>query len=350
MTWKNNPLTGFSNTRPVIFFVAATYLWTWAFWVSALHLFTEPQGLKLALFLIGGFGPALAGVLTLRLRTGDRDTGAMKPAGFLVGAALASAALLMFRFDIFGVSSTSLSGILEFPADSPLYVFGLMGVVVMASGFVFASIQSRDPRLRTYFACLMPDRRALALAIPVLLFFPVLLISSNALADLLGMSYDQPKYLARPMSLWLPLMFVKLFTVAMLTGGNEEHGWRGVMLPLMQKTMSPLVATLIIVVVWESWHLPLVFAGIYGEGSPMAILGIRILGMIPFAFLLTIIYNGSRGSIFLCIVFHACINSQINLFGGSLLANAIGLVLVIVLIVVYRMWWRNSGYLPVRQQ
>jgi membrane protease YdiL (CAAX protease family) len=350
MNWKNNPLTAIANTRPVIFYVTATYLWTWTFWISALYVFTEPQGLRLALFLTGGFGPALAGVLTIRLRAGNRDAGAMKLAGFLVGAALAIAALLMFRFDVFGVASATPSGLLEFPAGSPIYVFGIMGVLVMASGFVFSSIQSRDPRLRSYFSGLVPDRKTLALAIPVLLFFPVLLVSSNLLADMLGMSYDQPRYLAEPMSIWLPLMFVKLFTVAMLTGGNEEHGWRGVMLPLMQKTMSPLVATLIIVVIWEFWHLPLVFAGIYGEGSPWAILGVRILGMIPFAFLLTAIYNGSRGSIFLCIVFHACINSQINLFGGSMMANAVGLVLVIALIVVYRMWRRDSGYSPVAQQ
>lgn len=346
MSWKDNPLSDFVNARPIVFFIIATYLWTWAFWLSALYLVTGPQGLKLALFLIGGFGPALTGILTLRLRGGARDTGAMKPIGFVVGATLVVAALLMFSFDLSGVASTSLTGLLEFPTDSPMYVFGLMGLVVMASGFVFASIQSRDPRLRSYFAGLVPDRRTLALAIPVFLFFPVLLISSNAIADMLGMTYDQPKYLQQAMGLWLPLMFVKLFTVAMLTGGNEEHGWRGVMLPLMQKTMSPLVATLVIVVVWESWHLPLVFAGIYGDGSPMVILGVRILAMIPFAFLLTAIYNGTGGSIFLCILFHACMNSQINLFGGSLLANAVGLILVIVLIVTYRMWRSHSGHVP----
>ncbi len=193
---------------------------------------------------------------------------------------------------------------------------------------------------------LVPDRKTLALAIPVLLFFPVLLISSNGIADLLGMTYSQPKYLQQSISIWLPLMFVKLFTVAMLTGGNEEHGWRGVMLPLIQKTMSPLVASLIIVVVWEAWHLPLVFSGIYGDGNPMVILGVRILGMIPFAFLLTAIYNGTSGSIFLCILFHACINSQINVFGGSELANVVGLILVIGIIVVYRMWRKHSGHLP----
>ncbi len=346
MRWKDNPLAAFANARPVVFFIIAAYLWTWTFWISTLHIITRPQGLRLALFLIGGFGPALAGVLTLRLRGGARDSGAMKPVGFIVGAALVIAALLMFSFDLSGVASSSLNGLLEFPADSPMYVFGLMGLVVMASGFVFASIQSRDPGLRSYFVGLLPDRRALALAIPVLLFFPVLLNSSNAIADMLGMTYDQPQYLQQSMSLWLPLMFVKLFTVAMLTGGNEEHGWRGVMLPLMQKTMSPLLATLVIVVVWESWHLPLVFAGIYGEGSPMIILGTRILAMIPFAFLLTAIYNGTSGSIFLCILFHACINSQINVFGGSLLANAVGLILVIVLILVYRMWRHHSGYVP----
>lgn len=346
MTLTNSRLSGFASAHPVIFFITGTYLWTWGFWIPALHLIESPQGLKLALFLIGGFGPALAGVLTLRLSTGPREDGAMRYSGFLIGAVLAGAAVAIYRADLLGVAAASASGILVFPNDSPLYVYGLMGVVVALSGFVFASPQSRNVPLRNHFAGLVPDKRTLILAVPVLLFFPVLLVSSNALADVLGMSYEQPQYLRQAVSLWLPLMFVKMFTVAMLTGGNEEHGWRGVLLPLMQRSRSPLVATLIIVMVWELWHLPLVLTGVYGDGHPMIILAMRFLSTGLVAFLLTTIYNGTRGSIFLCILFHACLNSQINLFQGSVLGSVVGLLLVILLIFIHRMWRQGSGHLP----
>lgn len=346
MTWKDNPLTSFANARPVIFFITATYLWTWAFWISTQTLIAGPQGLTTALNIIGSFGPALAGILTLRLWAGVRDAGAMKRAGFLVGAALALAAILVFRFNLAGATPEQL----EIPADSPAYVYVLLGAVVAISGFVFASIQSRDPHLRDWFAGLVPNRRTLALAIPILLILPVLLISSNAVADMLGMSYDQPRYLREPMSLWLSFMFVKMFTVAILTGGNEEHGWRAVLLPQLQKTMSPLFASLIIIFAWELWHLPFIFGSFYGYEEPWIALGFRFANMIFFAFLLTAIYNRSRGSIFLCILFHACMNSQIGLFAGSRMANIIGIILVIALILVYRMWRRNSGYVPEPQQ
>jgi membrane protease YdiL (CAAX protease family) len=178
------------------------------------------------------------------------------------------------------------------------------------------------------------------------LFFPALLISSNYLADLLDMDYPQPSYLQDPMSIWLPLMFVKMFTVAILTGGNEEHGWRGVLQPLLQRSMSPLLVALIIGVIWELWHLPLVVGGIYGEGNAALIVIGRMLAIVPMAFLLATIYNSTRGSIFLCVLCHACMNSQFALFGGSELANLVGILVVIALIVGLRMWRRGSGFVP----
>ena len=350
MTEKTNILASLARTRPAVFMIVTTYVWTWSFWFSSLNLASDIQGLRLALFLLGGFGPAIGGVLTLRLRPGDRKPKSSSIGSFLIGAGLAFVALAMFRFNVLGVTGANgptVKEILNFPADTPIYVYALMSLVVLVSGFVFASIQSSNQRLSSYFAGLVPDRKALALAIPVILFFPILLISSNFLADLLGMEYPQPKYLQDPMSIWLPLMFVKMFTVAILTGGNEEHGWRGVLQPLMQRSMSPLVAALIIGVVWELWHLPLVLGGIYGEGNAALIIVGRILAVVPMAFLLAMLYNGTRGSIFLCVLCHACMNSQFNLFGGSQLANLLGILIVIALIVVLRMWRQSSGYLPV---
>jgi membrane protease YdiL (CAAX protease family) len=180
----------------------------------------------------------------------------------------------------------------------------------------------------------------------VLLFFPVLLITGNAIARLLGNDFPEPLYLQMPVSAWLPVMAIKLFTVAILTGGNEEHGWRGVLQPLLQKTTNPLVATLIIGVIWELWHLPLVLNGVYGEGDPAVIVVSRMLSVVPIAFLLAVIYNGSRGSIFLCVLSHACMNSQMGYFGGSQLSHLIGVLIIIVAIVMLRFWRRDAAYVP----
>jgi len=141
-------------------------------------------------------------------------------------------------------------------------------------------------------------------------------------------------------------MFVKLLTVAMLTGGNEEHGWRGVLLPLMQKSWSPLVATLVIALVWEPWHLPLVLDGVYGEENFALLLGVRLVAILPIAFIMTMLYNISRGSIFLCVLMHACFNTQIKLFIGSELMGLAMILIVIVLLVILKMWRRGSGYTP----
>jgi membrane protease YdiL (CAAX protease family) len=350
VTRKTKILASIAQEQPAVFMVLVTYVWTWSFWFTSLNLVTDPQGLKLTLFLLGGFGPAIGGVLTLRLQSGEREVRKIAMGGFLVGAGLALMALAMFRFDVLGVTSPKNGpgalGILRFPADSPIYVYVLMSLVVLVSGFVFSSIQSSNKRLRSYFAGLLPDGKALLLAIPVILFFPALLISSNYLADLLDMDYPQPSYLQDPMSIWLPLMFVKMFTVAILTGGNEEHGWRGVLQPLLQRSMSPLLVALIIGVIWELWHLPLVVGGIYGEGNAALIVIGRMLAIVPMAFLLATIYNSTRGSIFLCVLCHACMNSQFALFGGSELANLVGILVVIALIVGLRMWRRGSGFVP----
>lgn len=343
MSQRTKIFASFAQKQPAIFMVMVTYFWTWSFWFTSLNLVTDPQGLKLALFLLGGFGPAMGGVLTLRLQSGERQVRKTAMGGFLVGAGLALTALALFRFDVLGATS---HGILSFPADSPIYVYALMSLVVLASGFVFSSIQSSNKHLRSYFAGLVPDGRALALAIPVILFFPALYIGSNFLADLLGMDYPQPKYLQDPVSIWLPLMFVKIFTVAMLTGGNEEHGWRGVLQPLLQRSMSPLVVALIIGVIWELWHLPVVLGGLYGEGNAALIVIGRMLSAIPMAFLLATIYNNTRGSIFLCVLCHACLNAQLGLFGGSPLVILVGILIVIGLIVALRMWRRGSGFVP----
>lgn len=324
---------------PVTFFVVLAYAWTWAFWGPAQFFLTGPQGLKLALLLTGGFGPAVAGLLLIRLQTVERDSGPVRWSGFLLGTLLGLIAIALFRImDGFGIPD------LELPEDSPGFVYASLALPVLLLGWVFSSVQSRSPRLRASFRGLVPNRQALTLILPVLLFLPVVLIIGNLLADMMEMTYDAPLYTTMSLSVMLPFLMAKMFTAAMMTGGNEEYGWRAVLLPLLQRSMNPLVATLFIIIVWELWHLPLILGGFYGDGNAIIITLLRFSTMLPLAFVLTALYNASHGSIFLCVLFHACWNSEIMMFGGSRLAQMVGMVAVVAIVIYTRMWRRDFAH------
>lgn len=344
----HNRLKTLAGNHPALLFIVVTYFWSWAFWIPIL-LDDLPPGLPLALTLLGVFGPAVAGSMLLRLRENSLSTKPVFGAGFITGAMLAIAALVTFQLNLFGVTDTAPKDDLTFPLHSPWYVYALMGLVVFTSGFVFSNVQNSAPSIRVFYKGLVPNRRTLLLALPLLLFLPTILFGANMLAGVLGLPYEQPEHLALPVTDWLPLMFVKLFTVAILTGGNEEHGWRGVLLPILQRRWSPFMATFIIALVWEPWHLPLTIDVLQGNPNMIPVLIGRLIFILPIAFLMTLLYNASHGSIFLCILLHACFNTQVRMFAGSELFVPLLMLTVTVLVVLMKPWRREGAYLPSKE-
>jgi uncharacterized protein len=76
-------------------------------------------------------------------------------------------------------------------------------------------------------------------------------------------------------------------------------GWRGFALPRMQATRSPLYAAVVLGVLVAGWHLPLV---VMGDGD------LASIGLLS-TFAITIVYvwlfNHTRGSVLLTLIFHA---------------------------------------------
>jgi uncharacterized protein len=54
------------------------------------------------------------------------------------------------------------------------------------------------------------------------------------------------------------LSYIALFVLVFILGGPllEEPGWRGFVLPRLERLHGPLVGTLILGVLWALWHLP----------------------------------------------------------------------------------------------
>jgi membrane protease YdiL (CAAX protease family) len=87
----------------------------------------------------------------------------------------------------------------------------------------------------------------------------------------------------------LPAYLATFVVVSLGGGGQEEPGWRGYALDRFQARHSPVVATLLLGLVWSAWHLPL-----YGPG---------FVGPIMFVFYYTWLYNRT-GSVLLCVLLH----------------------------------------------
>ncbi|MDR5655773.1 type II CAAX endopeptidase family protein [Halodesulfurarchaeum sp. HSR-GB] len=94
-------------------------------------------------------------------------------------------------------------------------------------------------------------------------------------------------------------------------GGQEELGWRGFMLPVLQERYSALVSSLAVGVAWALWHLPLLLNAttIHGGWSRSQQL-IWVFTIIAGSILWTWMYNSTGGSVLAVAVFHAGINAM----------------------------------------
>lgn len=100
-----------------------------------------------------------------------------------------------------------------------------------------------------------------------------------------------------------------VFLMITLVGSlGEEVGWRGYALPQLQHRFTPLAATMILAIVWFSWHIPQFFIiESYREFGPVEYVGMFI-GLTCGAVILTWLYNRSGGSLLLVIIWHGVYN------------------------------------------
>jgi membrane protease YdiL (CAAX protease family) len=90
--------------------------------------------------------------------------------------------------------------------------------------------------------------------------------------------------------------------VALFLGPIEEFGWRGLALPLLQRKFAPFWAGLILGVIWALWHLPSFL--ISGMPQTAWSAGPYFFGIIAISVILTPLFNRSRGSLLIAVLYH----------------------------------------------
>jgi uncharacterized protein len=127
----------------------------------------------------------------------------------------------------------------------------------------------------------------------------------------------------------LLILIPQLLFITIVQGPlTEEPAWRGFLLPRLQKKYSPLVASLIIGVIWCSWHLPLLISDATSQRPPLQFLALTM----AFSILYTWIYNNAKASLFLIALVHGVTNT----FAGFLFPSQFGESYL-------RLWWLYVG-------
>jgi membrane protease YdiL (CAAX protease family) len=164
-------------------------------------------------------------------------------------------------------------------------------------------------------------RRLLRWRVPVG-WWLVVLLGWAALNLLPALVYAQLK--GQPLSLnlsaWSMILTLPLGSAVLLAYyANEELGWRGFALPRLQEKHTALFSSVVIGIGWGCWHLPMFLWYVKGISPSMPFYNF-LIEITSVSILMTWIFNHTRGSVLVAMVFHLWHNFYPN-YQNALLSN-----------------------------
>jgi membrane protease YdiL (CAAX protease family) len=307
----------------VFAFFVLTFVFSWSIYlVAGLSEFSNQTVLSRVL-LIAAFGPSLSAIL---ISTVNSSQSATPMSGKRI--------VLFLLIFVFGAAIEWLDHILwRHQIDAHLIITD--AILITLAAVVISSLYSIRQGVRDMITPITHWRVGISWYFIALGLWPLIILAGNAMAQSLNMTISSsPPWPNRPILFVIAESFLWYF----LFGGplNEEPGWRGFAMPRLQRQFSPLVASVILGALWGLWHVPLHLLGVYYGGAWGAIIRIQ---EIPRTILFTWIYNRTKGSLLIALLFHTAINTT-SLF----LPRSFSIVLVIctliaaIVVIAEKMW------------
>ena len=235
----------------------------------------------------------------------------------------------MTFFMLFADQLTPLIG--EMSSTNPFFLLAVYAPGI--SGMILIWHHYGLKGLGSFFRRLTLWRAPLQWWLFLLFGIPVLIYAAAAIKGTLNSPF--------PFASWI-MVFPALVQSLLLGPLGEEFGWRGLALPLLQRRFPPFWASILLGVVWAVWHAP-AFAL---SGTPQSAwsFGPFFLGLIAITVILTPLFNASRGSLLIAILYH--LNIMNPIFPDAQPWDSYLLALAAVIIVYLnrrQMFKRGSG-------
>ena len=311
--------------HPVAAFFSLAYFFSWP--LFAVVLFVAPRNMVLqgTLGSVAVFAPAMAAMVVARaVDPGRVESGRVSRwTAFLAGWVVAWTVLVLFAFQV-----------RHAPVVTPMVVFS--GVLALLPAFVLSRAFSPAAGIRRHFRSLLAPRGNLSWYLLALLAVPAVQLAGAGITWLFGARGGSHPLADIPAS---PSIVALFFLHGLLFAGgiNEESGWRGFALPLLQRRYSPLAAALVVWVFWALWHLPMDLAS--RDGAVSILMNRGVLNAI-WSVLFMWVFNRTKGSLLAPALFHPAMNTSGMLLPRTDAATVLFIVLVLGAVVSDRMWRR----------
>lgn len=210
-----------------------------------------------------------------------------------------------WTWGFWGLAATTGETVWEWPASILFYVGGagvFLGGLVM-TGMMYGAAGLKELGRRAVDPRRVPARWWAL----ILLLFPALTVAAGLVAvaaDLTPVPLDVRGAGARLLD---PASFLAFaFFILVIGPLPEEVGWRGYLLDRLQLRWNALAASLLLGLIWWSWHLPLFglpgYFDAFARASPTP--WDFLWGILPAAVLYTWVYNNTGRSVLAVIVLH----------------------------------------------
>ena len=217
--------------------------------------------------------------------------------------------LLSFFLLTFLISWAVSFPVVFIPAWPEILLFSMSFVPAIAA-IIIVSITGKKPAVLTLLQSLKQWRVAWYWYLIVFFGPAVTMLVTIFVFQTIGMLPNGASFPLSNLS-WNHLFFLVgiLFYQIVIVWG-EELGWRGYALPALQKKIHPILAAVVLGVIWGIWHLPYFF--IPGSQHENMSLIFFIVSTVGYSLIYTWIFNGSKGSTLIMSLFHAANNTTVS--------------------------------------
>jgi membrane protease YdiL (CAAX protease family) len=96
--------------------------------------------------------------------------------------------------------------------------------------------------------------------------------------------------------------------LVVINGFGEETGWRGFLLPALERRFHPFGASIAVAAIWAAWHAPAFLINENYRAMPVVMLPMFFIGLVCGSVFLTWLHNRARQSIAVVAVWHGLFN------------------------------------------